>query len=451
MGAERILAVDDEPVVRELIQSFLGTLGYEVVGAATCEAGLQMCRDSPPDLAIIDHSLPDGTGLDLIPRLLAVDSDLPIVVLTGQATVDLAVRAMSSGAAHFLPKPIEMSALAVIVKRLLEGQRIRRRDLADHSRETRDAIDPFAGQSAAIRRLFDQARRLATATSPILVLGETGVGKGVLARWLHQNGPSAGGAFVDLNCAGLSRELLETELFGHERGAFTGAVSRKLGLLEVAHRGTLFLDEIGELDLTVQAKLLKVLEERRFRRVGDVRDRLVTVRFVAATHRDLADQVTQQRFRSDLYFRISAIPLEVPPLRERREDIAVLARSLLLRCAHDLGRGEMSLSSGAVEALGRYAWPGNIRELRNVIERAVLLAEGRVVDVSQLQFRASTPDQESGTHLTLVAMERAHIERVLAECDGHVDAAARILEIPRSSLYQKIKKLGIDPKSRRVV
>jgi transcriptional regulator with PAS, ATPase and Fis domain len=280
------------------------------------------------------------------------------------------------------------------------------------------------------------------------------VGKGILARWLHQNGPSANGAFVDLNCAGLSRELLESELFGHERGAFTGAVSRKLGLLEVAHRGTLFLDEIGELDLTVQAKLLKVLEERRFRRVGDVRDRLVAVRFVAATHRDLRELVSQQRFRSDLYFRISAIPLEVPPLRERREDIGILANALLQRSALDLGRADqMSLSPRALEALVRYSWPGNIRELRNVMERAVLLSEGQVVDSSLLQFREAPSEQESsGTHLTLVAMERLHIERVLNDCEGHVDEAAKILQIPRSSLYQKIKKLGIVfPKSRRVV
>jgi DNA-binding NtrC family response regulator len=453
-GAERILIVDDEPAVCGLIQNYLGSRGYEVVSAATCEAALQVCRESPPDLAIVDHSMPDGTGIDLIPRVLAIDSELPIVILTGHATVDLAVRAMSSGAAHFLPKPVEMPALAVIVKRLLEGQRIRRRDLADHSREAREAIDPFAGESAAIRRLFEEAKRLTTATSPILILGETGVGKGVLARWLHQNGPSASGAFVDLNCAGLSRELLESELFGHERGAFTGAVNRKLGLLEVAHRGTLFLDEIGELDLTVQAKLLKVLEERRFRRVGDVRDRLVAVRFVAATHRDLREQVSEQRFRSDLYFRISAIPLEVPPLRERREDIGILAAALLRRSAFDLGRGEeMAFSPPALEALARYSWPGNIRELRNVVERAVLLSEGPVVDSSLLQFRGAPSEQESsGTHLTLVAMERLHIERVLTDCDGHVDEAAKILQIPRSSLYQKIKKLGIVfPKSRRVV
>jgi DNA-binding NtrC family response regulator len=410
-----------------------------------------MCRECPPDLAIVDHSLPDGTGLDLIPRVLAVDSELPIVILTGHATVDLAVRAMSSGASHFLPKPVELPALAIIVKRLLEGQRIKRRDLADHSRETRDAIDPFAGESASVRELFDQAKRLATATSPMLILGETGVGKGVLARWLHQNGPSASGAFVDLNCAGLSRELLESELFGHERGAFTGAVSRKLGLLEVAHRGTLFLDEIGELDLTVQAKLLKVIEERTFRRLGDVRDRLVTVRFVAATHRDIGELVSQNRFRSDLYFRISAIPLEVPPLRERREDIVILAKTLLRRCAQDLGRAEMSLTPAALEALTKYSWPGNIRELRNVIERAVLLSEGPEVGANLLQFRRPVPEHESGVQLTLVAMEKSHIERVLGECDGHVDEAARILEIPRSSLYQKLKKLGIDPKPRRVV
>ena len=437
---ERILIADDEQAVRGIVHFHLRGCGYEVAEASDCNTALRLCRESPPDLAILDHSMPDGTGVDLISQVLAIDAELPIVILTGHSSVDLAVRAMSNGASHFLTKPVEMPALVAVIKRILEGKRIRRRELAEHNRQERDAVDPFAGRSAKILELFEQAKRLAIASSPLLILGETGVGKGVLARWIHEHGPGNGGAFVDLNCAGLSRDLLESELFGHERGAFTGAVSRKLGLLEVAHRGSLFLDEIGELDLAVQGKLLKVLEDRRFRRVGDVQDRVAAVRFIAATHRSLPDLVSQQRFRSDLYFRISAIPLQMPPVRERREDIPLLAESLLQRCARDLGRDEMSLSDAALRALGKYHWPGNIRELRNVIERAVLLCDEAVIEPHQLHFQGAEPEtQPAGALSTLSALECGHIQRVLQECAGRVEDAAKILGIPRSSLYQKLK------------
>ena len=283
----------------------------------------------------------------------------------------------------------------------------------------------------------------------------------MLARWLHQNGPSSNAAFVDFNCAGFSRDLVESELFGHEKGAFTGAVARKVGLFEVAHRGTVFLDEIGELDPAVQAKLLKVLEEQRFRRVGDTRDREVKVRFIGATHRNLLELVGQRQFRDDLYFRISTIPLIVPPLRERVDDIPILAGSLLQRCSRDLGRGNMTLAPDAIDALLRYPWPGNIRELRNVIERAVLLSDDHVLRSNQLHFHdvcesepaSNAPpepptsaqlqkaEESPGETLTLVALERAHIERVLRECGGRVEGAAKLLGIPRSSLHQKIQAL----------
>jgi DNA-binding NtrC family response regulator len=471
MRAERILFVDDEQAVRFGVSRYLEEHGYELTEADTCEAALKICRESPPDLAIVDQAIPDGTGVDLIPRFLAIDPELPIVILTGHASVELAVKAMSAGAINFLPKPVELASLLVIIKRILEGQQLRRREFANHSRAKREAIDPFVGTSAAIRKLFDRAKRIVAAASPILIQGETGVGKGVLARWLHQNGPSAEAAFVDLNCAGLSRDLVESELFGHEKGAFTGAVARKLGLFEVAHRGTVFLDEIGELDLAVQAKLLKVLEEQRFRRVGDVRDRDVNVRFIAATHRNILELVAQRQFRDDLYFRIATIPLIVPPLRERCEDIPVLAGSLLQRCTRDLGRSETTLSPDAIEALVRYPWPGNIRELRNVIERAVLLSDDRVLSASQLHFHdvcaeeppssvsmtaiaaeGPTSEPSSSGPMTLLAVERLHIERVLRECRGRVEDVAKLLGIPRSSLYQKIKHHGIVlPKSRSAI
>jgi DNA-binding NtrC family response regulator len=331
------------------------------------------------------------------------------------------------------------------LQRLLEHRRNRLRQLIGKSRQAREDVDPFRGTSMAIRQLADQAKRVLAAESPILVQGETGTGKGVLAKWLHNHGPRAEEAFVDLNCAGLSRDLLETELFGHERGAFTGATASKSGLLEVAHRGSVFLDEIGDMDPQVQPKLLKVLEEKRFRRLGDVRDRYVDIRLIAATHQELTLLVQEKRFRSDLYFRISTIPLAVPPLRERVEDIPLLAQYLLERLATDLGRGDVRLAPDAERALQVYPWQGNIRELRNVLERALLLSGRSVLGRQDLRFDAPLAAELAAddAHLTLLELERRHIERILRAEHGQVEQAARKLGIPRSSLYQKIKQYGI--------
>ncbi|MBA2524947.1 MAG: sigma-54-dependent Fis family transcriptional regulator, partial [Pyrinomonadaceae bacterium] len=334
----------------------------------------------------------------------------------------------------------------VILKRLLENQRNRHKQLASRSHQVRHAIDPFIGVSSAIRALAEQARKVLATESPVLILGETGTGKGVLARWLHDNSPRAEEAFVDLNCAGLSRELLETELFGHEKGAFTSATASKQGLFEVAHRGTIFLDEIGDVDLQIQPKLLKVLEDKRFRRVGDVRDRQVDVRLIAATHQDIGQLVRDKTFRDDLYFRVSTIPLAFPSLRERIEDIPIMAHYLLDKLATDLGRGEIQLEPDSIKALQAYSWPGNVRELRNVIERAVLLSERKNIRLQDLHFDGHTSRRASylDSTLTLNELEKQHIERVLHEEQGRVEKAASRLGIPRSSLYQKIKKYHLN-------
>jgi DNA-binding NtrC family response regulator len=391
--------------------------------------------------------MPDGTALDLLPRLKEIDPDTPLVVLTAHGSIDLAVRAIKEGAEQFLTKPLELPALQVILQRLLQKQRNHHKQLASKTRQVRLAIDPFIGTSPAIRALADQARKILSSESPILIRGETGSGKGVLARWLHENSPRADEAFVDLNCAGLSRELLETELFGHEKGAFTSATASKQGLFEVAHRGTIFLDEVGDVDLQIQPKLLKVLEEKRFRRVGDVRDRQVDVRLIAATHQDLGQFVREKKFRDDLYFRISTIPLSFPPLRERIEDIPTVAQYLLNKVSVDLGRGELILDEDCIRALQAYSWPGNIRELRNVIERAVLLSDQHCITIKDLHFdgHGSVGAPFLDTRLTLLELEKQHIERVLQEEQGKVEKAAKRLGIPRSSLYQKIKKHQIGP------
>jgi DNA-binding NtrC family response regulator len=305
-------------------------------------------------------------------------------------------------------------------------------------------LDPFVGASPAIRRLAEEAGRAGASEAPILIRGESGAGKGVLAAWLHRQGPRAEEPFVDLNCGALGRELLGSELFGHEKGAFTGAVAARTGLLELAHRGTLFLEEIGDMDPLVQTKLLKVLEEQRFRRLGEVRDRQVDVRLIAATHQDLPALVREKRFRGDLYFRINAIPLLVPPLRERAEDIPVLAELLLTEIGRELGRGDLALSADATDALVRHSWPGNIRELRNVLERAALLGRGGRIGRAALRFdpRAGE-DEELDTGGTLAEVQRSYVEKVLEEEAWRVDRAARRLGVPRSSLYQKIKRYGI--------
>ena len=439
------MVVDDESGVRFGIRDFLEQHGYEIEEAESCQDAQHLFRTSRPDIVVADYMLPDGTALDLLPRLREIDSSIPLLVLTAHGSIDLAVRAIKEGAEQFLTKPLELPTLLVILQRLLQKQRNHHKQLASKSRQVRQSVDPFIGTSAAIRALADQARKILSTESPVLILGETGTGKGVLARWLHENSPRADEAFVDLNCAGLTRELLETELFGHEKGAFTSATASKQGLFEVAHRGTIFLDEVGDVDLQIQPKLLKVLEEKRFRRLGDVRDRQVDVRLIAATHQDIGQLVREKRFRDDLYFRISTIPLSFPSLRERIEDIPTLAQYLLNKIAADLGRGELHLDQGCIQALQAYSWPGNIRELRNVIERAVLLSDQKHITLNDLHFDGHTqvgaPFLDS--RLTLVELEKQHIERVLQEEHGRVEIAAKRLGIPRSSLYQKIKKFQI--------
>ena len=447
MARNKVLVVDDEPGVRFGIRDFLEQQGYEIEEAQSCEDAQNLFRTSRPDIVIADYMMPDGTALDLLPRLKEIDPDTPLLVLTAHGSIDLAVRAIKEGAEQFLTKPLELPALQVILQRLLQKQRNHHKQLASKTRQVRQAVDPFIGTSPAIRALADQARKILSSESPILIRGETGSGKGVLARWLHENSPRADEAFVDLNCAGLSRELLETELFGHEKGAFTSATASKQGLFEVAHRGTIFLDEVGDVDLQIQPKLLKVLEEKRFRRVGDVRDRQVDVRLIAATHQDLGQFVREKKFRDDLYFRISTIPLSFPPLRERIEDIPTVAQYLLNKVSVDLGRGDLILDEDCIRALQAYSWPGNIRELRNVIERAVLLSDQHCITIKDLHFdgHGSVGAPFLDSRLTLLELEKQHIERVLQEEHGRVEKAAKRLGIPRSSLYQKIKKHQLGP------
>jgi DNA-binding NtrC family response regulator len=452
MSRPTILLVDDHEAIRVAIADFLEAQGFEVVAAAGVTEARAIFRTRIPDAAVLDYDLGDGDALQLLAELRSIDPACAIIILTGQGSIDLAVRAMREGADHFLTKPVELAALRVILERLLEIRRAKRAQEAAGPRD-RGAVDPFQGELPSLRRLAEQARRVVDSDQPVLVLGETGSGKGVLARWLHQRGARAEEPMVDLNCAGLSRELVETELFGHTKGAFTGAVSAKRGMLEVAHRGTVFLDEIGDLDPAVQPKLLKVLEERRFRRVGDVEDRSVDVRLVAATSLDLGLLVRDGKFRSDLYFRISTLVLTIPPLRERLEDLPRLAQELLDRIGPRRGIRQWTLREDALDALRRYPWPGNVRELRNVLERAVLLTDRAELRAGDLHFDPAGLVISGETKavdpldrvVTLAEMERTMIARAMEVTGGKVAEAAQRLGIPRSTLYQKLKLLDLPP------
>jgi DNA-binding NtrC family response regulator len=458
MARSRILVVEDEAGIRLGIRRFLEAKGYTVDTVETCRAAEEAFAANPPDAVLLDYRLGDGNGVELLVRLKKIQATVPMIILTAHGSIDLAVEAVKAGAEQFLTKPVDLKALEVMVERLLESEREKRRQQAGRSRRTREAMDPFLGGSTKIRDLAEEARSIVGSDSAVLIQGTTGAGKGVLARWLHENGPRADEVFMDLNCAGLSRDLLESELFGYEPGAFTGAVKAKPGLFEVAHKGTLFLDEIGDLDLAVQPRLLKALEDKRIRRLGDVRDRLVDIRLIAASHQDLAGLAAQGRFRSDLLFRINTVTLDVPALADRLEDVPVLAQALLARLAEEQGQ-RAALADDAVSALKEYAWPGNLRELRNVLERALLLSRGQAIERVHLRFPFAAPVAAStdaagvlGTAPplpTLEAMEQQHIRRALETERGHVERAARRLGISKSSLYQKIKKFGIDPSTTR--
>jgi DNA-binding NtrC family response regulator len=442
----KILIVEDDANFRISVREFLRFRGYEVYEAESCRTTLGAFQSFGPDVVVSGYSLPDGNALELLPHLKSVDPNLRFLVVTKHGANDMAVQMIKAGADQVLTKPIDLPSFLTVIQQILEHRRNGKNRLANRPHKLSQPFDPFLGTNPAIRALAQKAEKLLSTDSPILINGETGTGKGVLAAWLHFNSPRRDESFVGLNCASLSRELLESDLFGHERGAFTGAVAAKKGLFEVAHGGTVFLDEIGDLDLQVQPKLLKALEEKRFRRLGDVCERLVDVRLIAATHKDLGLLIQENKFRIDLYFRINIFPLRLPPLRERVEDIPILARQMLRECAADLGRNDLALSPDLVKNLQSYQWPGNIRELRQILERAVLFCDGDTLTSKDLHLElVSYETSLSGNRLlTLSELERRHIEKALLIERGRVEQAAKKLGLSRSALYEKIKKHRID-------
>ena len=440
----RVLVVDDDPDVGNGMSKYLQAHGLTTCVAGSCRAGEAAFRDQGADVIIVDHVLPDGDSLAFLVAVRKQDPVVPVIVMTGFGTVDLAVRALRMGAHDVLTKPLPMSAVLAAIRAAIAAR--------PGGPPPLEALDRIAGESAAIISLRRDVAAIANADCPVLLLGETGSGKGVVARAIHDAGARARGPFVDLNCSVLSKDLAESELFGHSRGAFTGAHAMKSGLFEVADGGTLFLDEIGDIDPAVQPKLLKAIEDRRFRRMGEVRDRSSNVRLVAATHVPLAS-CSNAVFRRDLFYRISTMTIEVPPLRARGGDVVLLARQFLAASTSP-ARGPMRLSDAAERKLVEHSWPGNVRELRNVVDRAMLFAGGSTVNADDIRLDrgeayadADAPDEtlvrRTKSALTLEEVVRSHIELVLAEENGDMARAAKRLGIARSTLYQKTKLFSL--------
>jgi two-component system response regulator HydG len=433
-----VLVVDDDETVRETLVEFFETFGHTARGAATASSARAMASEHAPDVVVLDLRLPDASGLLLLDALRADDPDVGVIVLSGFADVPTTVGAMQRGAADVLEKPVDLEALVAAVERASERGRMRQELAVLRARDrSRDAPPDGSPPNAGLPRTFAQLVELAARNpdAPVLLQGETGTGKGYVARQIHDRSARADAPFVEINCASLTSTFFESELFGHERGAFTDARTAKRGLLEVAGDGTVFLDEVAEMPLEVQPKLLKVIEEHTFRRLGGTTSLRSSARLVVATNEPLAEAVEARRFRADLYYRLQVLTILLPPLRERKDDIATLADSLLPRGA--------TLSAAARAALLDYSWPGNIRELRNALWRASILADGAPIAAEHLGIAAtpsSAAPNATATILTLADAERLAIGAALREADGNRTRAAAMLGLARSTLIEKLKR-----------
>jgi DNA-binding NtrC family response regulator len=451
-GAQTLLIVDDERSLRFSIGEWARDMGYAPLEAAAGREALELVRERGADAVLLDLRLGDEDGLKILKQIRDLDASVPVVMLTGHGTVEHAVRAIKMGAYDFMLKPPDLDHLGVVLERAIEHARLRRE--VDHLRATVPSAQPIVGASETLQKALARLERAAkSGTSTVLLRGETGSGKELMARYLHEKSARAGGPFIELNCSAIPEQLLESELYGHERGAFTDAKRFRKGLFELADGGTLLLDEIGEMVPQLQAKLLRVLETRTFRRVGGHADITVDVRVVAATHRDLSKMVADGRFREDLYFRLNVVPVEIPPLRERREDIGVLAEHFVQRFCRELGRAPARLDPRALALLASYAWPGNVRELRNVMERVVLLEAEDEILPEHLPAEISRGSVASrgggidpfppGTVLPFTEIEKLAIEHALKVCDGNKTRAATQLGISRQTLRTKLKEYAL--------
>lgn len=451
MNERRILIVEDRPATRRMLEETLQDEGWDTTGIEDGDDAVKRLRRESFDLVLTDLELPGKDGLQVLEACRESDPLAPVIVMTAHGTVETAVEAMKRGAYDFLTKPVDTDRLLLLVERAAE-----RRTLELKTRVNEDSERPpvIAGESPAIQKVLRLAEKVAPSDSSVLLLGESGTGKELFARYIHSKSRRSKNQLVALNCAAIPRELIESELFGAEKGSYTGADRRRLGKFELANSGTLFFDEIGELERDLQSKLLRVLENRVIERVGGSRSIRVDVRLITATNQSLEKEVSEGRFRDDLYYRLNVFPIHLPPLRFRREDIPILAEHLLAGFSVEMGRGALGLSPKALTALQEYDWPGNVRELRNTLERAVILTEGNEIPAELIAVGdtgkpvstsiANYSDLRAAVRETTRRTEIDCISRCLKECDGNKSEVARRLKVSYRSLWAKIKEYELE-------
>ncbi len=458
MAAQRVLIVDDEPDIRELLDITLSRMGLETFSAATLGEAQSLVSEVSPDLCLTDMKLPDGNGIHLVEYIQEAHSHIPVAMITAHGSVETAISALKAGAFDFISKPIELESLRSLVSRALQLD-------GDTASLNKAVSSDLIGNAPSIQKLRKQITKLARSQAPVHIQGESGSGKEVVARLIHHNGPRAAGNFVAVNCGAIPPDLMESELFGHIKGSFTGATADKPGLFQAAAGGTLFLDEVADLPISMQVKLLRAIQEKAVRPVGSNEETATDVRLLSATHKDLVAEIDAGRFRNDLFYRINVIDLHVPSLRERAEDLPQLARTILERIASEQEEEKLKLDDSAIEALSNYSFPGNVRELENILERALALSDGDLITAEDLQFssmssrnpttRARESDKE-GKHTWseeeaygdiegyLDEMEKQILSKALEDSRWNKTATAKLLGISFRSLRYRLKKLGLD-------
>ena len=453
-----ILIVDDEAAIRESLETLLAIEGYNVEAARTAEEGLAMLAASPRDLVLLDFALPDRNGLEVLDEIRQRDPGLPVIMITAYGTVENAVKAIQAGATNFIQKPWDNEKLLADVRASISRLRVEEENRQlKRALKQRYSFENIVGKSEAMLKIFDLVAQVAPSRSTVLIQGESGTGKELIAKALHASSPRKDGPFVPVNTGSMPTELLESTLFGHVKGAFTSAIASKKGLFEVANKGTLFLDEIGTMGLDTQAKILRVLQDRKFMHLGGVQEVQVDVRIIAATNVDLKQLVKEGKFREDLYYRLNVISVNLPPLRNRMEDVPLLVNHFLARFSEENGLPTRHFAADAMRPLLNYAWPGNVRELENVIERAVVLSSGVNVGIDLLPEsvlgESSIPvlaEESSNASLfdIMEECERRVIVGMLEKCSWNQTEAAERFRIPLSTLNQKIKRLSIEVRKR---
>jgi DNA-binding NtrC family response regulator len=444
----KILIVDDEPFNLDLLQQELTDRGYAIERAGSGAEALSQIESFHPELILLDYQMPGMNGVDVLKELRGRGHDTPVIMITAYGTIERAVQAMREGAYDFIPKPFEPDHLALVVRKALERESLKR-EVEILSEEVSERHHLVLGKSAKMNLAVDAAKKAAHSKATVLLLGESGTGKELLARAIHKWSDRRDKPFVAINCVGLSKDLLESELFGHEKGAFTGAHQLKKGKMELADGGTVFLDEVGDVTSELQTKLLRFLQEREFERVGGTKPMRVDVRIIAATNRDLDGDIKQGRFREDLYYRLNVVPIHLPPLRDRKEDIADLAKFFLQRFAKETKKNFGEIAAEAMDWLLTYHWPGNVREMANVIERAVVLGLGPRLASADLPTSIAGGAQGSlpgglSYHEAIDAARREMIQKALAQADGNRTEAAKLLGLHKTHLFRLMKSLKID-------